>query len=421
LVLRQTTTSLEHLMHTAQSAAPERILIIDDVPRNLQVADLILRNAGYEVTGCLWASEGLDRFRERPFDLVLLDILMPKTDGFETARLLRELPEGRHTPLVFLTAMDEGAVHQRALDAGVDDLLNKPINPTELLMRVRSLMRVARLRREMQESYDLIAQQRNELIRIQGQKQELINLIVHDLKNPLAVIMANAGFLAHEESGVGASEVQETARDIQGSAEVMFRMVTNMLDVSRDEEGELPLRAVPTDLQELLALVAGAMGRRFEQALRRCEVRVDPGLPKLQVDPELIRRLIENLLDNCLKYTPSGSTVFVSASSGPGGFVELRISDEGAGIPNDQKHRVFEKFARLERDGDMPTRSSQGLGLSFCRLAVEAHGGRIWIEDRKPRGTSFCVTLPVAGQPVGTAARVEGTVLPLRRVSSQVP
>ena len=384
-------------MAIAQSR-PDRILIIDDVPRNLQVADLILRGAGYEVTGCLWASEGLARFRERPFDLVLCDVMMPKIDGFEAARQLRELPEGKHTPLVFLTAMDEVSVQQRALEAGVDDLLNKPINPTELLMRVRSLLRVARMRREMQESYDLISQQRNELLRIQRQKQELINLVVHDLKNPLAVIMANAGFLSRERALEQAgADLKDAAFDIQSSAEVMFRMVTNMLDVSRNEEGALPVRPSPTELSTLLSGVVASMGRRFSEAKRKLELDVDEELPLVQLDSELIRRLVENLLDNCLKYTPTGTTVQVRARQLDAGQVELRISDEGPGIPDAQKERIFEKFARLEGRDAMPARASQGLGLSFCRLAAEAHGGRVWVEDRAPRGSTFCVCLPIDG------------------------
>jgi signal transduction histidine kinase len=318
---------------------------------------------------------------------------MPDLNGFEVSRRIRALPEGRFVPIVFLTALDDRGTHQQAIQSGGDDLLNKPINSTELLMRVRSLLWIARLRREMQEGYELIQRQRNDLLRIQRQKEELMNLIVHDLKNPLTAIMANGHFLSRElVHGPLNPELRECAFDIQNSAEMMFRMVTNLLDVSRSEEGALTLQRERFDLQVLLLEAVGGLKRRFDEANRTCELSVERELPAVSADRDLLRRLVENVLDNCLKYTPQGSRVELSARKTAEGRIELRFADQGPGIPDHFKKEVFAKFARLERNSDV--RASYGLGLSFCWHAVEAHGGKIWVEDNVPHGAVFCVELP---------------------------
>ncbi len=334
--------------------------------------------------------QGIAAFKERAPDLVLLDILMPGLDGFETCKRLKELPGGRDIPVVFLTALGDLGSHQRAIESGADDFLTKPINRTELLIRVRSLLWVKRLRDELTQGYDLIRSQRDALLRAQRQKEELSALVVHDLKNPLTAILANAGYLVN--AGHLEEDHRAALRDVLGSAKAMHRMVMNLLDISRSEDGTLVPKLVDVDLRALVEEICRVVAKRAEE--RQLTLRHEVGISTLRADRDLFQRLLENLVDNGLKYTPAGGTIEIRAQRASDGSVEVRISDEGDGVPKEYREKIFEKYFQLDRDVAKNAETSRGLGLAFCRLAAEAHGGRIWVEENQPKGSSFCVRIP---------------------------
>lgn len=374
-----------------EAQRPQRILVVDDNPANRQVAEGHLVSAGYRVTLAESGEAALAAYRAEPPDLVLMDILMPGMDGFETCARLKELPGSRDVPVVFLTALADFASHQKALEAGADDFLTKPINRTELLIRVRSLLWVKRLKDELTQGYDLIRAQRDALLQAQRQKEELSALVVHDLKNPLTGILVNARFLLGEPAFVG--DTQDALRDIVTSAEAMHRMVMNLLDISRSEDGTLVPRLSEVDLGELVELTCATARRRLEE--RRLELTLVMEAKALRADRDLLQRLLENLIDNAIKYTPAGGQLRIESRAEPEGQLLLKVSDSGTGIPPEAREQIFQKYARLEGSAEV-ARTSRGLGLAFCRLAAEAHGGRIWVEDQPPVGTAFCVLLPLA-------------------------
>jgi two-component system, sensor histidine kinase and response regulator len=223
-------------------------------------------------------------------------------------------------------------------------------------------------------------------------KSELMNFLVHDMKSPLTVVMAGADLLLMEEGW--SEEDRRAVMDILSSARTLNRMVLDLLDVQAAEDGKLePERrsvGVPALLTEA-ALIARARGAK---------VTVDAdGAPVAAVDAELIRRVLGNLIDNCVRYGPAGGRIWLEAREGEGGEGEkgallLRVRDEGPGVPVELRETIFEKYARLERDAERGRAGSRGLGLRFCQVAVEAHGGRIWVEDNHPKGAVFCVEIP---------------------------
>ncbi|HVJ88948.1 MAG TPA: response regulator [Labilithrix sp.] len=361
------------------------ILVVDDQVHNRKIVEAQLTVAGYAVVTVTSGTQAVAALEERPFDLVLLDILMPEMDGFETCRRLRKLPRGG-LPIVFLTAMHELVAHEQAIEAGADDFLGKPINRTELLIRVRSLLRIKRLQDELRK-------ERDALIQVQRQKDELSALLVHDLKNPLASILANGDFVSEAPSLE--QPLREATRDILAAATTMHRMVVNLLDINRSEEGLLILNREPVKparlIDELHAEARRRLMNREQKLLVNCS---DAQL--IDADPRLLFRILENLLDNCMKYTPSKGTIWIDVTDADGSSVEIRVRDEGKGIPADYRDRVFEKFVQVDRDARAHARTSHGLGLVFCRLATEAHGGKIWVEDNVPRGSCFCLRLPAA-------------------------
>ncbi len=374
----------------------DTILVIDDNLQNREVAEGHLVSAGYTAELADSGESGLARFLELRPDLVLLDVVMPRMDGFETCRRLRALPEGADVPILFLTALGDLGTHKAALDSGADDFLTKPINRTELLIRLRSLLRIRRLSDELRRNYEVIRSQRDELLTAQRQRLELATLIVHDLKNPLSSILSNVEYL-NASTHVPTAE-RDSLADVLRASRSMFRMVMNLLDISRSEDGALVPSCAEFDVSALLTEISSETVHRLEEKGQTLGVSVEAAVGAIVADRDLVRRVVENLLDNSHKYSPRNGCISVGVTAVvldlgvPG--IELRIRDEGAGIPADYRTRIFEKYVRIEDRNLAQPRNSQGLGLVFCRTAVEAHGGTIWVEDNGAKGSCFCLRLP---------------------------
>lgn len=381
-------------MRADPTSPTENILVVDDQAENRQLLESYLRGAGYSVAVAENGEEAVAQCEKDAVALVLLDVLMPGMDGFETSRRIRALHSAADTPIIFLTALTDPATQEKARALGAADFIGKPINKTELLMRVRSLLWMRRLTDDLKQGHELIRSQHDAVIRAQERKEELINLVVHDLKNPIASILANAHFLVREPNL--SEDAREASRDIHEAADSMQRMVLNLLDISRSEQGALVPRLSDVDVPSLLNEVLGVMSRRANERQQKISVELSPQVKRHVVDRDLLLRLLENLLDNALKYSPPGGTIKVEASMADG-YLEFCIRDEGPGIPGAYRERIFEKYVQLEDNTVSLARTSRGLGLVFCRLAAEAHGGRIWVEDNEPRGTAFRLRLRAAG------------------------
>jgi len=367
-----------------------RILVVDDNLQNRKLVEACLAQAGYSVVLAESGMEALCLFEERTPDMVLLDVGMPGMDGFETCTRMRAMRGGNEVPIVFVTGLTDLGSHHRAMASGADDFLSKPVNRTELLLRVRSLLWIRKLRGELNAGYDLIRSQRDALLTAQQQREGLTSLVIHDLKSPLSTILFNAEALVDTCTG----EDGEAARQIVAASMAMSRMVMNLLDISRSEDGALVPRIAKVALHEL------ANELREGQALRddRQTLEIESAQLTIDGDAELLRRMIENLLDNAKKYSPAGTTIRLGIEPVDTAWVEIRVTDQGAGIPPEMRDRIFEKYARLERESAEYAESSRGLGLTFCRLAAEVHGGRIWVDDNPQGGCAFHVRIPISHQ-----------------------
>jgi two-component system, sensor histidine kinase and response regulator len=397
-------------MSDRPAEAVPTILVVDDNLQNREVAEGHIVGAGYQAVQAESGEQALTWLATRRPDLILLDVLMPGLDGFETCRRIRALPGGQGIPVLFLTALGDLGTHKAALDSGADDFLTKPINRTELLIRVRSLLRIKALSDEQTRHLAVISSQRDALLEAQRQKEELTALIIHDLKNPLSSILSNVQFaLAQETFG---SEERDSLRDVLRASQSMVRMVMNLLDVSRSEDGALVPHLSEFELPGLLREVCSEMERRIEDKQQKLELAVAPEVRAMTADRDLLRRILENLVDNAYKYGPRRATIRIEAALLPGEAgraaetVELRIRDQGEGIPVAFRQKIFEKYARVGDRAAHEVRSSHGLGLVFCRRAVEIHGGEIWVEENAAKGSCFCVRLalrPGAPRAAGVA------------------
>jgi two-component system sensor histidine kinase/response regulator len=370
--------------------SPPKILVVDDNAQNRALAQATLEDEGYEVILAETGEAGVQAVQEQRPDCVLLDVRMPGTDGFAVCSRIRALPEAFDTPVVFLTALRDVDTFDQALRAGGDDFLTKPVRPTELALRVQAALRLRRMSTELREHYELVRRQRDDLMRLQLQKERLTTFVVHDLKNPVNTLDLHAQLLLRNAA------LPESARDsvqhIREEARSLLRLILNLLDISKSEEGRLTPRPSRVDLNALARDIVDAFAPRARTSQVQLEQQV--GVAQIDADPDLLRRVLENLMDNALRHAPAQSTVRLIVAD-EGGTTLLRVADEGRGIPPEDREKVFEAFVQGSTQQALAARTSRGLGLAFCRLAVEAHGGSISVEDGEP-GTVFCVRLPSA-------------------------
>ncbi len=370
------------------------ILVVDDDQRNVRLMESILRSNGYAVVRAFDGEEALRLVdAERP-DLVLLDVMMPKMSGFEVCQRLKSRYETRLLPVIMVTALNALEDKVQALEIGADDFLSKPINKVELLAKVRATLRVKSRQDEVERQKRELEESNEELLKMQRFKESMTQMVVHDLKNPLAGIMGNIQLLQMQRAELPPPKVEELLGRTLESSRQLMRMILNILDIGKLEERKMRLRPEPASLHRIVGDSVGELQSLSARDGIRLENRVSADLPPVPVDRELIGRVVGNLLNNAFKHTPSGGEVVVEARP-EGEEVVLTVRDNGEGIPVDLQPHIFEKFITGESDNSRRMMFDSGLGLTFCKLAVQSHGGRIWIRSKPGEGTSVFVALPL--------------------------
>jgi two-component system sensor histidine kinase/response regulator len=385
-------------MQSHYAKAQPRILVVDDEPRNRKLLEGYLATEGYRVSSAEDGQTALSiASRDLP-DVVLLDIMMPQMTGHEVCRLLKADARTRICQVMMVTALS-GVQHTvEGLDTGADDYVSKPIRREEFLAKVRALLRVSRLLRDLEAARTALTE-RNEELQL---KKDLAQMLVHDLKSPLAAILGNLDLLAM----VGEQQWAQLVERSQRSATRLLRMILDLLDVERLESG----RIVPDRRRvNLAALARAAMDEADVTArLRRVMPTTDtPGEAWIDADPALVRRVLDNLIANSIAHSPEGTRIQVSVRHRDEG-VELSVIDSGPGVPPENREEVFEKYAQLQQQS-AGNSLNKGLGLTFCRLVVEALGGTIWVEKAPEGGACFKAILPEAAAPDASVPAVEVT------------
>jgi signal transduction histidine kinase len=374
------------------------MLVVDDDARGRRLLEGYLSGAGYRVTTCDGGEAALASIQREVPDVVLLDVMMPEITGYEVCRRIKLSPRTRLCQVMLVTALDGTPDRVQGLDAGADDYVSKPVRREEFLAKVRALLRARRLLLELEQARADLAL-RNEELQL---KKTLAQTLVHDLKNPLSSILGNLDLLEMRSDG----ELAPMVRRSKEGARRMLKMILNLLDVEGLEDGRLKPCTERLDAAE----VARAAVLEVEAAARqrRVAVAVDDsaGAAWIEGDPVLLRRVLDNLLSNAISHSPADSTVRVRVERGNDG-VRIDVSDEGAGIPAAHRERIFEKYQRMEMRREGIT-ANRGLGLTFCRLAIEAHGGSIEVVEAPGGGALFRSLLPA--HPVQEPSLVVQTV-----------
>ncbi len=412
---RESITAIDPVLMSGEVEQPAKILLVDDQPENLLSAEAVLETLGQTVVKAQSGREALRHLLDEDFAVILLDIMMPEMDGFETAALIRERERSRLTPIIFLTALGRSAEHmRRGYDLGAVDYIVKPIVPEFLRSKVSVFVELNRnatllarqskllemrnaelqeaIHRGLKAEEEIKALNRHlehrldELAEVNRELEAFSYSVSHDLRGPLSRI---AGF-SRALLDYHATQIEPQGliylQRIDNSARHMCDLVEDLLNFSRLTRAEL--REERLNLTAMVMALAGELSAREPE--RQAEFAIAPGVEGWG-DPELMRAALLNLLENSWKFTRKHASTriefgVIRKPEGPVYFVR----DDGAGFDMNTAGRLFNPFQRLHKDSDF---EGTGIGLATVERIIRRHGGRIWAESEVERGATFYFTL----------------------------
>jgi K+-sensing histidine kinase KdpD len=358
------------------------IMIVDDMPANLQLLVHFLRNEGYKVRPVTSGAAALELAQHIRPDLVLMDVSMPEMDGYETCRRMKENPELREVPIVFLSAMGDLLDKVRAFEVGGVDYITKPFHMEEVRIRIETHLRLAELREDMQEKC-------RQLEASEQMKASLVHLLIHDMRTPLSSISASLDLAGLAESLAGDAPARHHLAEAKDSIGVLEQMIADILDVYKMESGGRLVKLSPAPISGIVADAVRGIGGLMKH--HRLAYTLPP--PELLVlcDPGLTTRVLVNFFNHSVKHAPRDSVIRLQTVD-EGDSIRVSVMDQSQGVPPEMHDRLFEKFGRLEGEAN-PKKTSIGLGLVFNRMVVEAQGGEIGVRDKPGEGCAFWFTL----------------------------
>jgi signal transduction histidine kinase len=356
------------------------LLVVDDVVTNI---DILLEALGedYTVRVATNGADALNSVKEVRPDLILLDVMMPGMDGFEVCRRLKDDPASHDIPIIFLTALNETTDKVKGFSVGGVDYVTKPFQSKEVRARVDAHLKLLRQKCELQQSCDKLRE-------LEMQRESLVHMIVHDMRSPLFAVHGNLEMAKMEPLSEDAADCIDSAMSGIG---ILTEMISTLLDVSKMEAGQMKLELSAVDMRDLvrktIQMVEPLRGQR------RLTLTASEEMEPIAGDAHLIRRVLQNLIGNALKSTDKDDGVItIRIETAARNKMRVSVEDNGHGIPLEYRERIFDKFYQVaaRKRGQANT----GLGLTFCKLAVEASGGRIGLESDVGTGSTFWFELP---------------------------
>jgi len=358
-----------------------RLLRVDDDDDFRHIFAEALEQEGFEVTEIGDGAEAIRLARESTFDIAILDLQMPGIGGMELLKIFRaELPS---TDCVMVTGHQELPLAIEAVRLGAKEFLSKPLNIGELVIRIKTIIRAH------------VAETRSKNL-----QAEFTSKLLHDLLTPLHSLKSAIEFLEHDISSKISDHHKKVFQGIESTISTMDALLNDMIDLSLFESGRVNIEKLPVNLDDLVPAITTRFMPRANAKHIELIVLVDDTTPTVALDPNKIEQVMQNLLDNAIKFTPGGGTIKIQvspieklASGQKREFVEVRVSDTGAGISADELTYIFDKYKNLMAEKNSQQKTT-GLGLTICKSIVEAHGGKMFVESIPGKGSSFSFLLP---------------------------
>lgn len=362
------------------------VLIIDDNPKNIQAVGNHLKAIGIDIAIATNGKKGLDIAKSRMPDLILLDIMMPDMGGYQVCEILKEDTATEKIPVIFLTAKVNKEDILQGFNLGAVDYIQKPFNAAELIARVKTHLKLKLYR-------DRIEEVNKKLKQADSEKNEILSIAAHDLKNPIYSISMLAKVI-RDETDLERAEIEEFSHDIITTSDRMLELIKNLLDLNAIEQGKAKI--IPEDFKvaELICSMSDIYRERAAEKNIRLNVVNNTEDIVLRADRSATLQVIDNLVSNAIKFSPHDRNIYINIRDA-GEFGIIEVKDEGPGLTEEDKKKLFGKFERLSAQ---PTgnENSTGLGLSIVKKYIDSMNGKISCESSPGKGAAFIVELPKA-------------------------
>jgi len=365
-----------------------KILVVEDDITLMKVMELTLKRSNYKVIQARFGEEALKKIKKDKPDLILLDMVLPDTNGILIMEQLQKKP--KRPPVIVMTAHSSEETIIQALRLGAKDFIIKPFKNDDFLERVNRVVREINFKKEEERIIKEKEILLEELKSIQEMKNKFLDMIIHNLKNPLNSVLGFASILATRE--LSAKEKMEYYKIIEEQGKRMLIMLDDLLKDSFYREGKLPLQYKELDLKNILTPSISNTELKASEKKINFLSSLEEHL-NITCDGEKLVEVVENLIDNAFKFTPRGGQIKLTAKEVDKNGISITVSDTGIGIPENLLDKIFLGTPLVSRKGLRSERGT-GLGLSFCKKIIDMHGGTIEVKSQEEKGTTVVIYLP---------------------------
>ncbi|HEY4715913.1 MAG TPA: ATP-binding protein [bacterium] len=370
-----------------------KILVVDYDEKNRTMFSDLIGAWGYSTDTASNGKDALNMLKTGVFDLIMLDAMIPEMDSFLVLKNIKENEVTKCIPVILITAPHDSESKLKGIKLMADDFINKPVYITELRTKITALIKSRKTQKELEKFY-------NEFKKLNELKNNLTAMIVHDIKNPLAVVLSTVEFMLSD--GKFTQEMTENLDIIYTESKKAINLATSLLDIEKLESGTMKIQYQPFNIWDIIQREMHLLTRVAKLQRTKFLLKKQNPMPLCYGDINLISRVVTNLLDNALRHSPKDGTITISAAHDENNpeFIKACIENQGTGIPKEFHEKIFDKFMTVEMLQNT-RRYSTGLGLTFCKMVVEIHQGKIWVESELNKNCRFCFTIPIVKEEVG--------------------
>ena len=385
------------------------VLVVDDNPTNLSVLVNILRDVGLRVLVATDGESALEQVAYTKPDLILLDVMMPGIDGFETCQRLKANPDAANIPVIFMTALSETVDKVRGLSMGAVDYVTKPFEHEEVLVRIRTHITIAQQRKIIEEQNIALQIEISDRKLAEKALTVFLHAVSHDLRNPVMGLLMVLDTLEKQSPAHDVIMPRQTLTRIRESSDRQLTLINSLLESHVNDVYGMEIQPQPVDLYPIIQSAIDDLQGLLEYENTEVNIKILPDLPLGLVDPIQIHRVFQNLIANAVKHNPPNLKLTISISlqpvnlqgekhsdlRHPSPLIYCEVIDDGVGMTAEQSASLFELYAQGKKEHNLNRRSlSLGLGLYICRQIVKANGGDIGVESKVGVGSRFWYTLP---------------------------